>query len=168
MADPRDIQRLIGDIAQYGVVIERNGALVRVQLGEIETPLIPWLAPRAGTARIWAPPSVGEQVAVISPEADFAAGFVLGGVFSDAHPAPADDDALLVLLDDGTRVRVAPGSIEAEGTAIRLVGNVTIDGDVALQGKLTATDDVVAAGKSLKGHRHLQVQAGTGVSGVPQ
>lgn len=179
MADPRDIQRLVGDLAQYGTVIERDGALCRVQLGEIETPLIPWLAGRAGGARIWSPPSIGEQVLVLSPEADFANGLVLLGVFSDANPAPADDDATLIQFEDGTRLRydsatselsivVATGSIEIEAPELRIVGNLSIEGDVELTGKMTASDDVVAAGKSLKGHKHLQVQPGSGVSGSPQ
>lgn len=179
MADPRDIQRLVGDLAQYGTVIERDGALCRVQLGEIETPLLPWLTGRAGSVRIWSPPSIGEQVLVVSPEADFANGLVLLGVFSDANPAPADDEATLILFEDGTRLRydpasaalsivVANGSIEVEAPELRIVANVTIEGDIELTGKLTASDDVVAAGKSLKGHRHLQVQPGTGVSGTPQ
>lgn len=179
MADPRDIQRLVGDLAQYGTVIERDGALCRVQLGDIETPLLPWLTGRAGSVRIWSPPSIGEQVLVLSPEADFANGLVLLGVFSDANPARADDEATLILFEDGTRLRydltssdlsilVAAGSIEIEAPNIRMVGNLSVEGDIELTGKLTASDDVVAAGKSLKGHKHLQVHPGTGISGTPQ
>jgi phage baseplate assembly protein gpV len=38
--------------------------------------------------------------------------------------------------------------------AIDAPGGLTIRGDVTIEGKLTASDDVIGGGKSLKGHSH--------------
>lgn len=182
MADPHDIQRLIGDLARLGIVVSINldAATARVRLGDITSDDLPWLTARAGAARIWAPPIVGEQVLVLAPEADLAGGLIIGAVFFDANPAPAADAAPLILFDDGARLRYDPAahrlSLECPpgseallaASEIHLVGAVRIEGDVAIVGSLTATADVVAAGKSLRDHVHTGVQAGGGISGKPQ
>jgi hypothetical protein len=51
---------------------------------------------------------------------------------------------------------------------VTIKGPVSIEGDVSIQGKAEASTDVIAAGKSLKGHKHTAVAAGSGVSGPPQ
>lgn len=179
MADPVDIPRLIGDLIREGDVIERVGAHCRVRIGEIETGFIPWLAGRAGNATIWSPPSIGEQVAVLCGEGDLARAIVLPGLFSDAHPAPADDDSTRIVFDDGTEILYDPaqrhlsatvpgGSATIEADDIALIGRVTIMGDVEVSGSINATGDVVGSGKSLKGHTHTGVQTGGGFSGPPQ
>lgn len=183
MADPADFQRLLGDLMRLGTVasIDRTAGTCRVAIGDLETGDIPWLAARSGGTRIWSPPSIGEQVLVLCPEADTAAGLVVGSLSSDAHPAPADDESSLAEYADGARIGYDPVAhaltatlpagatvtIDAAG-GLTFKGNVRIDGDVDLQGKLTATGDVVADGKSLKQHRHKDVQPGSGVSGMPQ
>jgi phage baseplate assembly protein V len=183
MADPADIQRLLGDLARLGTVtaVDRAAGTCRVRVGEIETGELPWLAFRAGATRVWSPPSIGEQVLLICPEADAAAGLVLGALSSDAHPAPADDESTLAAFIDGARIGYDPVahtlsaslpagatvSIQAQG-GIRLLGDVAIEGDLTCSGTVTADVDVVGGGKSLKGHKHLAVQPGSGVSGAPQ
>ncbi len=174
MADPVDIPRLIGDLIREGVVVARTGALCRVAIGDIETGNIPWLAGRAGKATIWSPPSIGEQVSVLCGEGDLARAIVLPGLFSDAHPAPADDDSTRIVFDDGAWFGYDPGAGEA---TIAVAGGTTmvlspqklrINCDIEITGKLTASGDVVGAGKSLKDHIHTKVQAGAAVSGPPQ
>mgnify|MGYP007125467811 FL=1 len=61
-----------------------------------------------------------------------------------------------------TRVRVVSPDVAIDAQT------TTINGDVAVQGKLTASEDVIADGKSLKSHKHLGVTTGSGVSGAPQ
>ena len=166
--------RLIGDLIREGVVIARNGALCRVRIGDIETPDIPWLAGRAGKATIWSPPSIGEQVIVLCGEGDLARAIVLPGLFSDVHPAPAADDSFHVTFDDGCWIGYDPAKGEAmvalgDGTRFEVApGKVRITADVEVTGKITATDDVIGGGKSLKDHKHTLVQPGQGVSGAPQ
>ena len=173
VAEPVDTPRLIGDLLREGVVIERIGATCRVAIGDLESGPIPWLAGRAGDAAIWSPPSVGEQVIVLSPEGDIERAIVLPGIFSDAHPAPGDDTTHIAFAD-GTWIGYDPGAGEAmvalgDGTGLTIApGKIRINGDVEIAGKLTATDDVVGAGKSLKDHLHTKVQAGAAISGPPQ
>lgn len=166
--------RLIGDLIREAVVIARTGALCRVQIGEIESGDIPWLSGRAGKATIWSPPSIGEQVMVLSAEGDLARAIVLPGIFSDAHPAPADDDSFHVTFDDGCWIGYDPAKGEAmvalgDGTRLQVTpGKVRIDADLEVTGTVTADVDVIADGKSLKSHKHTLVQPGQGVSGAPQ
>jgi phage baseplate assembly protein V len=175
MGDTHDTTRLVGDIARYGVIVSRSGDTCRVQVGDLVTGDVPWISGRAGSARVWSPPSVGEQCLLLCPEGDAAAGVVLPGIFSDANPAPADDDAWLVTFEDGTRLRYDPAAHALEailatgGSAtIDAPGGITLRGPVTVEGTLTASEDVVAAGKSLKDHVHLKVQPGAGISGAPQ
>ena len=188
--DPRDTQRLIGDLAREGTIasVDLAKGTCTVQIAdELTTGDIPWLCSRAGKTGVWSPPSVGEQVLVLAPEADTDRAIVIGSLSSDANPHPVSDGSTLIEFEDGARIFYNPEShsldavlpnngkalIEAPG-GIRLVGPVKIEGpvevtgDIDLQGKMTATDDVVASGKSLKDHRHTDVQAGSAVSGPPQ
>lgn len=182
MADPADIQRLVGDLARLGVVrsVDPANATARVAIGDLLTGDVPWLAARMGTTRIWSPPGVGEQVLVLCPEGDTAAGLILGSLSSDANPNPAADGSTLIEFGDGARILYDPdahaldASLPAGATVliaadtITLKANVRIEGQLDLVGMMTASDDVVAAGKSLKGHKHIAVQPGSGVSGAPQ
>ena len=183
MADPADIQRLVGDIAREGTIasVDLANGTCTVQLAdELTTGDIPWLCSRIGKTRVWSPPTVGEQVLVLAPEADTERAIVIGSLSSDAHPHPANDGSTLIEFEDGARIRYDPAAhqlayeLPAGSTAtiaaetVRLLANVRIEGDVELIGNLTASDDVVASGKSLKDHRHTNVQAGGAVSGPPQ
>lgn len=183
MADPRDIQRLIGDLARLGTVtsVDLAGATARVQLGDIVTGDLPWLAPRAGATRIWNPPSVGEQVLVLCPEADLEGGLIWGAL-STAHNPPAQDDGSLAAdFADGASISYDPDAhhlmayLPADATVLivargglHLTGDLTVDGDIRSTGTITGDADVIGGGKSLKGHKHLGVQPGGGLSGLPQ
>jgi phage baseplate assembly protein V len=183
MADPTDIQRLIGDLAREGVVesVDLAAGTARVQFAdELTTGDIPWLSSRAGDTRIWSPPSIGEQVLVIAPEADAARGIIIGSLSSDARPHPASDTKTLADFVDGALIGydpvthaltaylpagatvniVAPGGLQFEG-------DLTVDGNIRSTGKVAADDDVLAGGKSLKTHVHKGVQAGAAMSGPP-
>ncbi|MES3107409.1 phage baseplate assembly protein V [Sphingomonas aurantiaca] len=183
MADPADIQRLIGDLAREGTVVsvDLDAGTARVQFADdLTTGDIPWLCGRAGKTRVWSPPSAGEQVAVLCPEADTARGIIVGSLSSDRHPHAAQDGSTRIDFADGSWFAYDPASgdltcllvtgkisLTAPG-GFRLVGPVTIEGDVELKGAMTATDDVVASGKSLKSHTHTGVQAGGAFSGPPK
>lgn len=182
MADPADLQRLLGDLAREGTVVSVDHAsgTCRVAIGALVTGDIPWLAHRAGETRLWSPPSIGEQVAVLAPEADTARAIVIGSLSSDANPAPAGDASIALVFGDGARLSYDPDAHRLEialpaGATVRIdaesahiAADVTIDGDVDVQGTITASADVVGAGKSLKGHKHTGVQTGGGISGAPQ
>lgn len=184
-----DPHQLAGDMLRLGTVesVDLAGAHCRVRVGEIVTGDIPWLSPAAGDTSIWCPPSVGAQVLLICPDGDEEAGIAVGGLYSDAHPAPArttgfharfhdgailaydpETHALAVTLPAGGTATVdAPGGLTINGP-VTLNGPVTITDNVDVTGKVTASDDVIGGGKSVKGHFHKGVQTGGGVSGPPQ
>lgn len=184
MADPADTQRLIGDLAREGTVVSVDLAAgtARVRFADdLTTGDIPWLASRAGATRTWSPPSAGEQVFVVAPEADAARAIIIGSLSSDAHPHPAGDESSLTEYGDGAIIGYNPVShaliailpngatvrIDADG-GLQFKGDLTVDGDIRSTGTITADTDVVGAGKSLKDHVHLGVQAGGALSGKPQ
>lgn len=184
MVAATDNQRLIGDLIREGVVVSVDHAsgTARVEFAdELTTGDIPWLESRAGSTRTWSPPAVGEQVVVLAPEADTARCMIIGSLSSDAHPHPANDASTLAEYEDGARIGYDPVShaltallpggatvmIVADG-GLSFKGHLTVDGDINSTGTITGATDVVGAGKSLKGHVHLGVQPGGGLSGKPQ
>jgi phage baseplate assembly protein V len=139
--------------------------------GEVETGALPWLT-RAGETIVWAPPSEGEQVLVLAPGGDIAQAVAIPGVYSTAFPAPGNGARQFIRFEDGAEIGYDPESGEADvtlpgGGVLRIVGDVTIDGDVAVTGRITASEDVEAAGVSLTGHTHSGVQAGGSDTGPP-
>jgi len=187
IADPR---RTIGNILQLGTIeqVDLGEAVCRVRTGENVTGDIPWASVAAGAMlRVWSPPSVGEQVLLFCPEGDAEGAIAVLGIFSDANPAPSSEPLVLLEFGDGSRfsydpeghalkIQLAAGAtaeVEAPG-GLKITADIEVTGNIALTGKLDATDtitssaDVVAAGKSLKGHKHTAVAPGSGVSGPPQ
>lgn len=178
-----DPTSLIGAALRVVVIesVDLPNATCRVRDGDILSGDIPWLAARAGSVRVWSPPSVGEQCLLLCPEGDMLAAIVLAGLFCDAHPAPGADNTVLIRFDDEAVISYSPTShmlratlptggkvdIEAPG-GVTITGNLYVNGDVSIDGTATASTDVVGGGKSLKGHKHLGVTAGSAISGLPQ
>ncbi|TPG14372.1 phage baseplate assembly protein V [Sphingomonas oligophenolica] len=177
MGDQPDTQRQIGDLVRLATVasVDHGAATCRVRVGDILTGDLPWLTLRAGATRHWSPPSVGEQVVLLCPESDTAAGIVLPGIYSDANAAPsADEHATVVTYADGAvltydaSAHALTATLPAGGTAtIEASGGITLRADVTIEGRLTVRDDVTGSGVSLKNHVHDHVQAGGAVSGKP-
>ena len=189
MMDAPDPQKLIGDVLRLGTVetVDLAQATCTVRVGDMVTGDIPFIASRAGAFRIWCPPSIGEQVLLICPEGDMLAALALGGIFSDAHPAPASTAILHIECNDGAIFSYDPAThalkvtLPAGGTAqldapggLTITGPVTIKGPVRVEddlratGTITGDTDVKGGGKSLKDHKHTAVQAGGAISGPPQ
>lgn len=183
MSDPADIQRLFGDMIRLGTIdsVNRAKQTCRFRTGDIVTGDIPWLAARSGTTKIWSPPSFGEQGVLFCPEGDTRGGFVMLGLFSDAHPAPTTDDVDLVEYPDGARIgydasaHALTATLPAGATMrIDASGGVSIKGPVTIDGPLTVTQTIAASGEvtgkdiALSSHKHGLVKTGTDTSGLPQ
>lgn len=86
-----EISRLLRNLIRTGVVseVDTDGALCRVQTGELQTGWINWLARRAGRSRDWWAPSVGEQVLLLAVGGELDTAFVLTGIYCDEFPAPS-------------------------------------------------------------------------------
>ncbi|MDR0182411.1 phage baseplate assembly protein V [Lysobacter arvi] len=174
----------MANILRLGKVasVDTAAATCRVAIGEIITAPLPWFSLRAGSSATWSAPDIGEQVMVLSPGGNLAAGAVLQGLYCDTSPPPAEvrsvhrtrfaDGAVLDYDHEAHALRAllpagATVSITADG-GIKFTGNVNIDGDVSITGKVNAAGDVVGAGISLSRHPHGMITPGSGTSGPPQ
>lgn len=185
-----ELNRLLHNLLRFGTVesVDHAAATCTVRTGALVTRAMPWLVQRAGDARTWWAPSVGEQVLLLCPGGDTTRGVVMPAIYSTAAARPAGSaSAQVTSYPDGAQVSYDPAthqliaSLPAGGTAsLAAPGGVQITGDTTITGKLhvssdvtvdttvTAQDDVIGGGISLKTHTHLGVTPGTGASGVPQ
>lgn len=192
---PEDIPADLATLIRVGSVTEVDlaAARCRVRYGDPddddpgETPMIRWLAARAGLTRIWSPPSVGEQVILLSPDGQIGGAVALCGLVQDAFPPLGSTTAEMIEFADGARVTYDPeagaltailpagatAEIEAPG-GITLRGPVMIEGDVTIQGAVdvsqtvTAATDVEANGISLVDHIHAGVASGMAKTAPPE
>lgn len=178
-----DPAQITGDVLRLGTIasVDHGAATCTVASGDIITGDLPWIAQRAGHIRHWCPPGIGEQCLLLCPEGDLDAGLVIVGLYSDACPPPSNSaDISLVAYPDGAQISydhaahklsaVLPSGGTAEITAdggITVTGDVTITGNVTVSGEITASADVIAAGISLKSHKHGGVASGSAQTGAP-
>jgi len=213
-ADTSELLRLLLNLIRVGTIadIDHDAQRVRVRVGKNTTTWRPWTTARAGQAQTWWPPSMGEQVILLSPEGNFDHGVILPAVYSNQFAPPSTDPAhhttrypdgavvqydsaahvLSATLPDGTSVTALPGKVTSNAEDTLCTGNLTVlknlivgglsslnggmavtpgkDGGAAalINGKLEASDDVVAKGISLVKHPHGGVQKGNDDSGAPK
>lgn len=109
-----DAQRIAwGTVAE----LDCDAARARVEIRPgVRTPLIPWIAAKAGAHAAWAPPEIGEQVLVLLPNgAEFSGGVFLTGIYSKKFPAPEKKPSVAArVFADGARVEY-----DAETHALR-------------------------------------------------
>jgi phage baseplate assembly protein V len=147
-----ELERIVGRLLRYGTVSDADHPAGRVRVcydhdeagNPIRTGWLPWFTHRAGADRTWWPPTVGEQVMVLSPFGAMECGMVLPAGYSDAAPAPSTDpDTHTTVYQDGTK-------IEYNRVIHRLTLNVMGDVVANVQGNVDAvvggTVDVVAGG----------------------
>lgn len=174
-ADPSD---QIGELIRYGTIasVDLATAKCTVRIGDIVTQPIRWLHGAAGGTTgtaIWSPPAVGEQVVLLAPEGDIAAAIALRGVHSVDKPPAGNAARVLIDFADGAVIAYDPESHTLDvtlpdgATANIVAKTLTLTGDLKVTGTITADTDVIAAGKSLKSHRHTGVQAGSVQTGAP-
>lgn len=180
-----DLARLIENLVRLGTVeaVQMQPPRVKVKSGNIVTAWRPWLSLRAGADREWDPPTVGEQVVLLSPSGLLAQGVVITGLFSDLIAANGDreglhrrtyrDGAMIEYDSIAHRLRaILPegGITDLTSTGgINIVGPITHTGDYTGTGTVTASVDVIAGGNSvsLVNHPHAGVMPGSGQSGKP-
>ncbi|GAB7553131.1 phage baseplate assembly protein V [Novosphingobium sp. 11B] len=183
MKDQEDIPADMSELIRLGTIatVDLDAKRCTVLYGDEDdddggatTPPIRWLAPRCGKTKVSSPPSVGEQVILLCPDGQLAAAVALAGIDQDAFPLPSWGLTEGVEFEDGARITYDPvghaltATLPGGGTAlIEAPGGMTIRGDVTVEGTITASEDVVAAGISLNSHKHGNVQAGSAQSGGP-
>lgn len=94
--DLTDAERRLGNMVIMGTVAELDAARARVRVtsGDNTSTWLPFATARSGQDRSWHAPEPGEQVVVVCPSGDSNQGVVVGSVYRDAHPAPADSEEI--------------------------------------------------------------------------
>lgn len=132
---------------------------------------------------MYAPPSIGDQVAVIFIDGDVSAGFAVCGLFDNAHaPTSVPSGEFWLVHKSGQSVKLtndgkltlsdghgAAWALNGDGTTsvtgpVTFSDNVHFVKDVQVDQTLTADLDVVGGGISLRGHTHLVSGVQTGSS----
>jgi phage baseplate assembly protein V len=130
------VERSTHNLLRVGTVesLDAANATVRVRIGQLLTPPIPWLTQRAGpNAKTFAAPGVGEQVLLLSPSGDANAAIALPAVYSAQFSPPAGGEKITrTLYDDGT-------TITYDSAAHALTANVQGTADVTTTGDANAT-----------------------------
>lgn len=190
MNDLATLARLIENLIRLGTIaaVQMKPLRVQVKTGSLTTGWLPWIAPRAGADREWNPPTVNEQVILFSPSGQLGNGVVLTGLFSDHIPANGDREGLhrrtyrdgavieydsithhlnATLPENGTTNLISQGGIHIIGP-ITHAGDYIQTGNQTITGKVTVSEDVVAANISLVKHPHGGVMSGDSITGQPQ
>lgn len=137
-----DLNRLLENLIRFGTIaeVQHQPPRVKVQTGGNLTTWLPWMAWRAGADQEWDPPTVNEQVLLLSPSGQMANGVVFTGLFSDTIPANGDrpglhrrtyrDGAVIEYDSIAHHLRASlPGSAE-----LIAAGNITLNsgGDIQI------------------------------------
>ncbi|HZZ03048.1 phage baseplate assembly protein V [Paraburkholderia sp.] len=155
--------RMLSNVAMIGVVaqLDEANARVTVYADDLTTDWLPWLTRRAGSDSDWWAPEPGEQVVVLCPYGDSSQGVVIGSIYQDAFPPPAnvrtiwrkkfadgstvtyDRQAHALTVDVGSgsvTVNCATATVKATDTVTldaphtHCTGGLTVDGDTSMKG----------------------------------
>jgi phage baseplate assembly protein V len=175
-----DLARRIENLIRIGTIAEVDVAdpkapRVRVKDGELLTGWLPFGAMRAGTARVWSVPTVGEQVMVFSPCGDLASAVVFGSLYCAIDPAPSTDlHEHIIDFADGTRMshNDETGAMAFTGMKTLLLKaseSVTVDTPATnLNGTVTHVGAALRSnGVVLHTHTHGGVRGGSDKTGGP-
>lgn len=143
-----ELWRRLANTVRTGTVAEADylNARVRVQIEDLTTAWLPWVAQRAGEDATWWPPEVGEQVVVLSPSGELEQGIVVGSLYYQSYPAPADAATI-------RRIQMGDGAVfEYDREAKKLTVSLPGDADVTVKGKasfkVTGNVSVATDGKA--------------------
>lgn len=188
MNNAAELLRLIQNLIRFGAIAEvDHGApgerlpAVRVRSGDLLTGWLPWASGRAGTTRDWNPPTVGEQVMILSPGGDLANGVAMPSLFQFSAQPPTNDpgkisrefpDGGLIEYDHERQVvRInLPGRLEiAAPGGTQWVGGIQHQGDMQREGSYqqnggTHTHNGKNTGSD---HQHSGIQPGPANTGAP-
>jgi phage baseplate assembly protein V len=152
MNETADINRRLESLIRYGTVadVQAKPPRVRIQVGQLKTTWVRWVALRAATTSDWCPPVPGEQCVLLSPSGDMASAVALLGLASDEYPLPSDNpDEWVRRFPDGAVVRYhhANSALTVSGiktATVQAAEHVTVDcpestftGNVTIKGTLT-------------------------------
>ena len=166
-----ELLRLITNLIRIGTIekIDVELARVRIKSGENLTGWLPWITQRAGSTKDWNPPTLGEQIVLLSPFGDLAQAIVLGSLYSDENPAPKNStDLYHITMPDGTFLTYNHIEhlllVEVLGnTQLHITGNtqITIDGDATVN--IGGKAEITAGGEATVDAQAIRLNGGAGV-----
>ncbi|MFL9560684.1 phage baseplate assembly protein V [Acinetobacter baumannii] len=163
-----DINRRLENLIRFGTIKTVNPSkpipLVTVDLDDIVTPEIRFFNARSGDDSTWDPPSLGEEVMVISPCGEIGpTSVVFYGLYNNEHPAPSDDlnqkirvfaDGCIIAYDISAHQlsAILPSGGKAIVTAH---GGITVNGDTTINGNLQINGSTAMTGNNTVGGSQL-------------
>ncbi|HHP4689723.1 phage baseplate assembly protein V [Acinetobacter baumannii] len=148
-----DINRRLENLIRFGTIKTVNPSkpipLVTVDLEDIVTPEIRFFNARSGDDSTWDPPSLDEEVMVISPCGEIGpTSVVFYGLYNNEHPSPSDElnkkirvfsDGCIISYDIATHhlsaILPPTGTIEVTangGVTVNANGGVTVNANDGL------------------------------------
>lgn len=155
-----ELSRRLENLIRIGTIysIDYAAVRVRVQTGNLVTQWLPWLEHRAGQTTTWDPPTVGEQVTILSPSGEPAGGIVLRGLHSTAIQPPSHSpDTHVIRFPDGAIVTYdhAASHLEASGIQtgrIEAAVSITLDTPMTHITGQCVIDDLLTYNNGLAGY----------------
>ncbi|WP_301426366.1 phage baseplate assembly protein V [Acinetobacter baumannii] len=163
-----DINRRLENLIRFGTIKTVNPSkpipLVTVDLDDIVTPEIRFFNARSGDDSNWDPPSLDEEVMVISPCGEIGpTSVVFYGLYNNEHPSPSDDlnqkirvfaDGCVIAYDISAHQlsAILPSGGKAIVTAD---GGITVNGDTTINGNLQVNGSTAMTGNNTVGGSQL-------------
>lgn len=164
-----ELSRRLENLIRIGTIAEIDHARrrVRVKSGELLTQWLMWRTDRAGATRSWNPPTVGEQVMILSPSGELGNGIVIPSIYSDPFDSMSSEpDLHIVEYPDGARILYNHQTSELLATGIKTAtvtaservtadtplthctGSAIVDGNLTVGGLLTYKGGMNGSGAS--------------------
>lgn len=175
-----DFQRIIENLIRIASISDVDyddpeNPVCRCLVGDIKTNWLSVGHPRMGAVKEWNPPSVGEQVVLVSPSGDLSQAVIIASLCSTENQSPDTDlkkpkrtypDGAVIEYDYQAHKLSA---ILPTGATFELKsdGGLKVTGDIDLDGGINTTKDVVIKGVSFLGHVHSGVAGGNANTQVP-
>lgn len=188
MNNVAELLRLIENLLRLGTIAEVDHGTpgqrlpaVRVKSGALLTGWLPWANGRAGTTRDWNPPTVGEQVMILSPGGDLSNGVAMPSLFQLNYQPPSNapgkvareypDGGLFEYDHANSVLRIhLPGAIEIHAPGgTQWVGGIHHQGNMQREGSYEQSGGgLTHNGKNIgHDHKHSGVQSGSGTTKEP-
>lgn len=174
-----ELHRRLENLIRFGTIKAIYPAkpftTVTVTIGEITTAKLRFLTLRAGKTKTWDPPTIGEEVMVLSPSGVLEMGVAIAGFNNQDNPSPSDNlDKTIRVFEDGcilaydvsshhlSAILPPGGTVELTadgGVTVNANGGVTVNANDGLtinavsggtthNGNLTVNGSTVTTGNS--------------------
>ena len=186
-----ELHRRLENLIRFGTIKTIHPAkpftTVTVTIGEITTAKLRFLTLRAGKTKTWDPPTIGEEVMVLSPSGVLEMGVAIAGFNNKDNPSPSENlDQTIRVFEDGcilaydvsshhlSAILPPGGTVELtanggvtvnanDGLTINAVsGGTTHNGNLTVNGSTVTTGNSTVQGSQLvQGSSHSTGQFST-------